>query len=105
MDRAPAVVPCFLDKCLWRHNSDAAEGIEYQRVFVAGHDEIGLAVHGDFEELVVARVSAGQDTGNNGNHDSSIAQDFHELEALVPLQIAVELGPQCNAEQLGKRLV
>lgn len=41
-----------------RDNRDSPEGIEHQQIGIVGHDEIGMAVHGQFEKLVVRGITA-----------------------------------------------
>jgi hypothetical protein len=45
-----------------RDDRDAAEGVQRQQVPIPADDELGMAVDREFEEFVIRRVAAGDDT-------------------------------------------
>ena len=45
-----------------------AEGVQYQKVCISGNDQVGTAVDRRFQEFIVARIAAGLDGAQNGNH-------------------------------------
>jgi hypothetical protein len=54
-----------LHECCRRDDRDAPKGIQDQQIGIAGHDHIRMAIHREFEKLVVGRVAASDDALGN----------------------------------------
>lgn len=73
-------------------NPDAPEGIEPQQIGIAGHDQIGMALHGQFEELVVRGIAAGGDPLGD-RHGFSRNQRLLQLVVRGGRDQQSEIGP------------
>src|SRR5438552_2661449 len=73
------------------HDCDAAERIEIEEIFVAGHDHVRAAVYGRVEELVVPRVTRRPNVLQHFDDFDERSDTLEQCLASLTTNVAIEL--------------
>jgi hypothetical protein len=79
--------------------------MEIQQVAVTCDDEVGAAMDGYLEELVVAGIAAGADGGGSWDESTEASIFFQQTLTKIAINITVKFPPQQYLAKLGKCLV
>lgn len=88
------------EKIPWAEDRDSSKWIQLQQIAVAGNEDIGSAIDGNFQELIVLGIATALHRMGHFNDDSQSTQQVHKLVPVLVFQVAVKFRATQHFTQL-----
>lgn len=88
---------------MWRENLDTTVGIQCEKIGVSCDDVCCIAAHGDFEELIVFRITTGCNRHAHFDPFSPASQGGEEVSNILFINVAKEFSSAQDLREFRER--
>lgn len=78
------------EKLPWAENCNSPERMELQQIGIAGNNDIGAAVEGNFQKFVILGIATALHRMRDLHNEGQTSQQAHELVPVCWFKVAVE---------------